>query len=253
MRILCLNQYGPPDPAPTARLLGDVAEFLRGRGHGVIIVSSRQAGEDYRDQGGRPAKSRVRRELGALARLLWAGGRARVDGQRPEVILALSSPPCVLVLAALLARWHGARLAHWAMDLYPDLALELGEVRVGRAYAAVAGLMRWAYGQCAVVVALDEDMRGHLQSVYGLGNVRVLPPWGPAMPENPKSQIPNPKGEKAGGGTEGPWTWLYSGNLGRAHEWETLLEGQRLLETRGVPVDLVFQGSGTVRAGLRAR
>ncbi len=40
------------------------------------------------------------------------------------------------------------------------------------------------------------------------------------------------------------WTWMYSGNLGRAHEWETLLQAQALLEERGLPCRLLFQGGG---------
>ncbi len=51
---------------------------------------------------------------------------------------------------------------------------------------------------------------------------------------------------------EAPWTWLYSGNLGRAHEWRTLLDAQRLLEARGIPVRLVFQGDGASRPAAMA-
>jgi hypothetical protein len=41
-----------------------------------------------------------------------------------------------------------------------------------------------------------------------------------------------------------PWIWLYSGNLGRAHDWQTLLAAQAELESRGIDVMLVFQGGG---------
>ena len=44
------------------------------------------------------------------------------------------------------------------------------------------------------------------------------------------------------------WTWLYSGNLGRAHEWHALLDAQKQLEERGLPIRLVFQGDGASRA-----
>jgi glycosyltransferase involved in cell wall biosynthesis len=43
------------------------------------------------------------------------------------------------------------------------------------------------------------------------------------------------------------WTWIYSGNLGRAHEWESLLQAQQILERgdqSGVPITLKFQGGG---------
>jgi hypothetical protein len=46
---------------------------------------------------------------------------------------------------------------------------------------------------------------------------------------------------------------MYSGNLGRAHEYETLLRAQRLLEDAGQPFDLIFQGGGNAWAAARSR
>ena len=105
MRLLFLNQYGPPDSPPTARLLGELAEFLRARGHSVEILSQSQTYQ------GRPARGggRLRRELTALLSILRAGWKSR--NPRPDVILALSSPPGLPVVGALLAWRHRARLA----------------------------------------------------------------------------------------------------------------------------------------------
>ncbi len=237
MRFLFLNQYAPPDPAPTARLLGELADHLRRAGHEVETLSPAQSYQ------GRPARGggRLRRELGAL----FAIGRAGWSGRRPrpDVVLSLTSPPGLLVVAALLAWRHRAHLAHWAMDLYPELALALGETGPNVIYHGLQAAMRRAYRRCALIVALDEDMRAHLQATYGVRSVQVLAPWPSA----------DSAGQLAGvGDPETPWTWLYSGNLGRAHEWRTLLDAQRLLEGRGVPVSLVFQGDGAARAAAMA-
>ena len=241
MRFLFLNQYGPPDPVPTARLLGELADYLRRQGHEVEILSQSQS---YH---GRPARggSRLRRELTALfaiGRAGWSGKRAR-----PDVVLALTSPPGLLVIAALLARRHRAPLAHWAMDLYPELALALGETGPNALFRGIQNAMRWAYRQCSLIVALDEDMRAHLQETYGLADVRVLEPWASVDSERQIAALsPDP------GSAKTPWTWLYSGNLGRAHEWRTLLDAQHLLELRGVPARLVFQGDGAARPAAMA-
>lgn len=237
MRFLFINQYGPPEPAPTARLLGELAEHLRAHSHEVEILSQSLSYQ------GRPARggSRLRRELAALFAILRAGwSRKRA---RPDLVVSLTSPPGLLVIAAVLARRHQTRLAHWAMDIYPELALALGATVPAPIHLGLQEAMRWAYRRCVLVVALDEDMQSHLQNFYGVRNVRVLEPW-PSADSAPRTETAN--------AADTPWIWLYSGNLGRAHEWRTLLDAQRLLETRGVPVRLVFQGDGSARAAAVA-
>ena len=235
MRFLFLNQYAPPDSPPTARLLGDLAEYLRAHGHEVVTVAQLQT---YR---GRPARGRgrLRRELQALAAMGWQGLFAP---GKFDAILALSSPPGLLVVAALVARWRRARLAHWAMDLYPELALALGEIGPGFVFGLSRRAMRWAYGQVDLLIALDADMRERLPPPRAGRRIEVLAPWAPVEPAT--ASISEPPGA--------PWTWLYSGNLGRAHEWRTLLDAQHLLETHGCPVHLVFQGDGAARAEAQA-
>lgn len=235
MHFLFLNQYGPPDPVPTARLLGELADSLRAGGHTVEILSQNQS---YH---GRPASGgRLKRELWACWTILRAGWKRH--GGKPDVVLALSSPPGLLVVGALLAWRHRARLTHWAMDLYPELALALGEVRRG-GFAAhmVKTAMHWAYRRASLVVALDEDMHDHLQA-FCRHEVRVAEPWlAPAVERQIEAVAPDRMSPPA------PWMWVYSGNLGRAHEWRTLLDAQARLEARGLPIHLVFQGDGAAR------
>ena len=246
MRFLFLNQYAPPDPVPTARLLGELAGGLRAAGHTVEILSQSQS------YVGRPATGggRLKRELQASWTILRAGLRPR-EG-RPDVVLALSSPPGLLVVGALLALRHRARLAHWAMDLYPELALALGEIRPGGVVTRVVRLaMNWAYRRAALVVALDEDMRAHLQK-FCRTPVRVMEPWSAPAVERQADEAAADRPSPPPSAASAPWTWLYSGNLGRAHEWQTLLDAQARLEARQLPVHLVFQGDGAARAPAQA-
>jgi colanic acid biosynthesis glycosyl transferase WcaI len=229
MRILFVNQYFPPDPAPTGILFHELSDQCAHLGHEVDFVA---AGENYRagqNQGGR-----MRRELAALRRMV-AAGKAR---PRADVVVSGTSPPCLAVFADRIARAHRARHVHWAMDVYPEIAVALGEIRRGSLVARLTGwLMGRAYRRCSAVIALDEDMTGVLK------RHRVEPicirPWVfrslleqiPTRPEPPRDRVQ-------------PWTWLYSGNLGRAHEFETLLQAQKVIESRDFPVRLVFQGGG---------
>ena len=234
MRILFLNQYFPPDPAPTGLLFREIADEFARLGHEVDFVD---AGQDYR--GAQAGGGRMKRELGALWRMLRTG-RAR---PRADVVVSGTSPPCLGVIADRVARKHGAAHVHWAMDMYPELAIELGEIGRSSLVAKVTGwLMRGVYRRAKKVVALDEDMAARFRAM-GVEPVCIRP-WVMQRDDGAADFSAQP---------QVPWTWVYSGNLGRAHEWETLLAAQVLLEQRGVDARLLFQGGGPSRKPAQAR
>lgn len=187
----------------------------------------------------------MRRELTALGRMLRAGIRQR----RPDLIVSGTSPPCLLVGATLLARRFRARSIHWAMDLYPELAVALGEIPAGTMSRCIGGLMRWCYRQTDRTLALDADMAAHLARLGA--RTECLRPW---VFESVWERVKLLRSEdrNAESGTT-PWTWIYSGNLGRAHEWETLLEAQALIEREDPEVRLLFQGGGPLWASAQER
>jgi hypothetical protein len=236
VKLLILNQYAPPAQAPTSRLVDELRAFLLHQGHTVRIVSERA---EYRGHQARTGSRRLR-EIKALAEITWG---ALVSKPYPDVILALSSPPCLLVAAALVARTRRVVLAHWAMDLYPDLAVALGELPPTGASGIFRALMRWAYRRCAVIVALDEDMAAHLKKVYGV-ETKIISPW--AAADLTSEVIPAPMQSTGALLAAQSWTWLYSGNLGRAHESRPILLAQRELEDRALPIQLLFEGGGAM-------
>ena len=236
MKVLILNQYAPPAQAPTSRMVDELRAFLVHQGHTVWIVSERA---EYRGHHVR-AGSRLLRELKALAAITWG---ALLSKPRPDVMLALSSPPCLLVAAAFVARIRGIVLTHWAMDLYPDLAIALGELPPTGASNIFRTLMRWAYHRCAIVVALDQDMAAHLKKEYGV-EAKIISPW--AATDLTAEVIPLTTQSIGATVATNSWTWLYSGNLGRAHEWRPILLAQRELEDRALPIQLLFEGGGAM-------
>lgn len=234
MRILFLNQYFPPDLAPTGVLFGEVADALSARGHEVRFID---AGQEYR--GGQGKSGRLRREFAALLRMLWRGIRE----PRPDVVVSGTSPPCLAFVAQLIAFRHRARSIHWCMDLYPEIAVALGEIGEGFVSRVVSKVVGWSYRQTSTVVALDADMASRLRE-HGVDS-QIIRPW-----------VTGERGSQNGNeppARTGQWTWLYSGNLGRAHEWQTLLDAQAILEKEGAEIRLVFQGGGPSWAAAKAR
>jgi colanic acid biosynthesis glycosyl transferase WcaI len=224
VRILFLNQYFPPDPAPTGALFAEIANALQARGHEVRFID---AGQEYRSGQGKPG--RMRRELFALIRMLWRG----MQEPRPDVVVSGTSPPCLAFIAQLIALRHGARSVHWCMDLYPEIAVSLGEVKKGWLSRIIAGVLGWSYRRTSTVVALDTDMASRLRA-HGVSS-QIIRPWVMNWRELSPPQVPT---------TATHWTWLYSGNLGRAHDWQTLLDAQSILEKEDRDIALIFQGGG---------
>jgi glycosyltransferase involved in cell wall biosynthesis len=175
----------------------------------------------------------MRRELAGL----WALFRAALRAGPADAVISGTSPPLLVVLGAVVAKLRRARHYHWLFDMYPELATALGEVPEGVLSRLFSAATRWAYRGANCVVVLDEDMAARLKS-YGV-TPRIIPPWvfqsiidaRAALSLSPATPRPEP-------------IWLYSGNLGRAHEWRTLLDAQRLLEEAAAPWRLVFQGGG---------
>lgn len=232
MRFLFLNQYFPPDPAPTGILLQELGECLRAHGHTVEFVSSKQS---YRSS--KKNQRRIIKEITALGSLFLRG----MSVERPDVVFSASSPPCLLIAAALIAARHGAKSVHWLMDFYPEIAIALGEINEGFGAYLIRKLMGWAYRRTDIVTALDTDMADRLKP-YGVA-AEIIPPWVlQPLIANVSDAAP-----------DGALTWIYSGNLGRAHEWETLLGVQAILEGHGLSWRLLFQGGGPAWPQARAK
>ncbi len=238
MRIVLLNQYYAPDEAATAQLLSDVGAGLAARGHDVFAVASRRA---YADPSRRyPARSvedgvRVVRpnatafgrgsrtgRMADYATFLAGAGWALLRIPRPDVVVSLSTPPLVAGLGALSARFRRARTVYWVMDVYPDLAVELGAIPAGSALARLLSrASRFLLRSSDRVVALDRAMADRLDTEGAEGAV-VIANWADGDSIRPRPREGHPYRERLG--WDGRFVVLYSGNMGLAHEFETLLD-----------------------------
>jgi glycosyltransferase involved in cell wall biosynthesis len=154
------------------------------------------------------------------------------------VVVSATSPPLLVVVGAVIAKLRRAHHYHWLFDMYPELATALGEVSEGALSQFLSASTRWAYRRADCVVTLDEDMAARLNGCQ----IRIIPPW--VFESLIHARAALKAAHYSAASHDSGRTWLYSGNLGRAHDWQTLLEVQRLLEEAGTPWRLVFQGGG---------
>lgn len=250
MRILLLNQFFWPDQAPTGLLLEDVAVELSRHGHeATVVCGSSQYVDSSR---GEPPAVRIVRlpslpfSRGTPGRLaswgsflgfsLWHCLRS----QRYDVILAMTTPPGLSLVGALMKRWNRTRLLIWEMDLYPDVAGEVDILKMDSPlYRLICRVFDWSRNQADGVIVLGECMRERLaRRGVAASKIHVAENWADGTQIQPR---PFPLGE--------PLRILYSGNLGVAHEVQTIHDVLLHLKNRD-EYRFVFAGGGAARAQL---
>jgi colanic acid biosynthesis glycosyl transferase WcaI len=134
--------------------------------------------------------------------------------RRRSIIVALTDPPLISVAAMIAARLRGARLINWIQDLFPEVAEGLG-IRVPLARPLRDLSLRAARAN----VVLGERMAARVPRATVRHN------WADAA-LHPVAKTANELRRSWNLGDA--LVAGYSGNLGRAHEFETILEASRL-------------------------
>ncbi len=169
--------------------------------------------------------------------------------RRPDAVISLSTPPLVALLGLTLARLRGASSLYWVMDVYPQLAFELGVIEprsiVGRIFRRLsAACLR----RSDEVIALGDTMAERLSS-EGAGPVTVIHNWADGEAIHPVEPQDNPL--RAEWGWSDRFVVLYSGNMGLAHEFDTVLDAAERLAA-DPRILLAFVGGGPRRAEVEA-
>jgi glycosyltransferase involved in cell wall biosynthesis len=247
VRILLLNQYFWPDEAATAQLATDLCEDLVAGGAEVSVVSSAGA---YVSQPGAPRPPLRERwrgvdilrvpatSLGRASiprRLLdyasfYAGAAAQlVRAGRHDVVIVLTTPPLLASLGVLLRALRGERLVCWVQDVYPEIGVAFGVFpEHGLLTSALRLAARTIYRRADAVVALGEVMAERLVAAGApRERVHVIHNWadGRAITAVPRARNAFARELRLGD----RFVVGYSGNFGRGHDLDAILEAARRL------------------------
>ena len=252
--VLFINRVYPPDEGATGQLLAELAAALARDGWQVTIVAA-GAGTVSDVPVPNISVQRVRGLLFTRA-ALWRRALAYASLYpalfwrvlrlpRHAVVVTLTDPPLVLLLGPWLKWIKGARLVHWAQDVYPEVAEELGVVRRdGLAARLLRRLSTWALRRHDAVITVGRCMKERLRA-RGLDENKlvVIPNW-PLGGTGTQPSTPN---------SQPLFTVMYSGNFGLAHPFEAIIEAVKILARESAPVRFVFAGAGPKLAALRGQ
>ena len=263
--MLLINQVFHPDPQSTGQHLSGLAEGLVKRGHQVTVLTSRRSYDD-------PARCYPARETwrGIEIVRVWNSGcghgakwRRAVDFFtfllsaswrglflcRADVVVALTTPPLVSVLGAILAKLGRGRFVYWVMDLNPDEAVAVGWLKPeGTLTHLLDKASRWSLRQVDSVIVLDDYMRARV-AAKGIAPEKIVtvPIW---MHGEVRFDSEGRERFRREHGLEDKFVVMYSGNHTPCHPLETLVEAARLL--RDDPqIHFCFVGGGIEWRKLR--
>jgi glycosyltransferase involved in cell wall biosynthesis len=180
--------------------------------------------------------------LSFLAGALWHG----IRHPAPDVIVTMTTPPLISLVGMAIQKLRGARHIIWEMDLYPDIAVDLGVLKrngiAARLFGWLADLPRRHADR---VIALGECMRARLLT-HGLAGekISVAENWADcdALPAGYRQRPPSHSRDLS---------IIYSGNFGRAHDASTIAGAMAELSRAGDGFQFIFGGGGSRQQWIR--
>jgi colanic acid biosynthesis glycosyl transferase WcaI len=252
-RVVFLNRFFSPDHSATSQLVADVATDLASSGHDAHVITSRQLYDE--PQARLPSQETVKgvqvhrvsttyfgrsrlvgRGIDYASFYLSAWRTLRTITQPDDIVVAMTDPPLISLIATQVTNRRGAHLINWLQDIYPEVAVELGVPFLrGPILQSISYLRDRSLKAAAANIVLGDHMA---ETVAALGiardRINIIANWCEDDEIVPVAATDNPLRRQWG--LENKFIVGYSGNLGRAHEFDTIFAAAECLENS----DIVF-------------
>jgi len=267
LKLIFINRFFHPDQSATSMMLSDLLSGLDTSSRECLVITSASihtAGEDPEERDLQNVDVIRVPGLSAGNPKLW--GRllnflifylgvlvvaARVF-KRGDVIVCLTDPPLLSVLVSLIARLKGARVVNWLQDIYPEVATSLGIGSPGNVAIRAMRFLRdrsWKVAYKNVCIGAVMKRRVEERGIAP-DKVTVIQNWADEKALAPLP-VANNSLRKEWGLPEDSVVVGYSGNLGRAHDLDTMLNaGLRLIADGQRNLQFLFIGGGVKQSLL---
>lgn len=266
-RVFIVNRYFAPDESSTSQIATALARKLVAQGREVHVLTTDSTYDGSRlpaheNSAGiaihrifSPAGTRRNLVLRAAdyaqlyRRFHQAGLRHFAAG---DIVIAKTDPPLLSIPVERAARRTGARLVNWLQDLYPEVGVNLGVPFLkGPVGSGLSRLRDRSLAAAAANVVISEGMAEQVAS-RGVKReqIHVIHNW--AEDELIRPQPLEGNRLRSDWGLGDAFVVGYSGNLGRAHEIETVLGAAHALRGNA-DIRFLFIGGGRFYDVLRER
>ncbi|KOP25812.1 glycosyltransferase [Hapalosiphon sp. MRB220] len=260
VKLSVLTQFFPPDYAATGQLLEELTRQLGYLGVETEVFTS-QPGYAFKSshapsvqhfgevlvQRSRTAQlwpGRIRgKAVNGILFTLRAALHLLKNGRRFNLLLLTTAPPFLPILGYLAHTWFRLPYVCILYDLYPDIAIALNVISKDHWIAKLwRKLNKLVWQKAKAIIVLSPAMKMRVTAICPQieDKVFVIHSWG-----DPDLIVPIAKKENwfaLKHNLVNKFTVLYSGNMGRCHDMDTILEAAKLLQDE--PIQFVFIGSG---------
>ncbi|WP_179862180.1 glycosyltransferase family 4 protein [Longibacter salinarum] len=271
MRVLLLSQYFPPETGGTSNRMLSVAQGFQRNGHEVVVVAEKPnhpegiIRPEYR--GGlfeereyegipviytwvraRPEKTFISRILFYVSFMITSVlGALKARGSF-DVVIA-SSPPLFVGLSGwAAARLKGARFVFDVRDIWPEVAVAMGELTNPVMIRVAEEIEAFIYSQADGITAVTDSFCEHISRVVGSGTPtqRVMNGTVPDVFDRPEARKPM---REALGVEDDTFVVAYAGNVGLAQGLPHIINAADHLADRD-DIEIHIVGSGPVKEEL---
>ena len=251
--ITIFTQYFYPHHGATSQLMADLAKGLSQHGYTVNIFTETQSKETTPESFGKininrafsPVKSSISIFSKIISSIFFLIGALwyvifSVPGKTP--ILIASNPPYAGILGILFNIVRRGKYYFLLQDIFPESATMSGIMKQNSIlYQFFSKLIYLTYKYSEYIIVLSTSMQEFLEKKYPdlKPKIKVIENW--AIEDIPAVNKQENKFAKQHELDE-IFTVLYSGNLGRLHDIETITEAAKILKDE--PIKFVFIGDG---------
>ena len=262
MKVVFVNRFFYPDHSATSQLLTDLTFHLAKTGIAVHVITGRQVYDNPDStlpsndiiQGIRVIRvwttrfgrqNLLGRTFDYLTFYLSAAWSLFALATPGDIVVAKTDPPLISVVAAIVAKIRGAKLINWIQDLFPEVAVALSVGGIGGLEGLLRSVRNWSLRTAYKNVAIGDGMA---KKLAGEGikpdAIQVIHNWADGRVIQPVDREKNDLRREWH--IQDRFVVGYSGNIGRAHEFDTILDAaERLKDVTNIV--FLFIGGGAHR------
>lgn len=252
-QITIITQYFYPSHAATAQLMTDLAKGLSQKGYQVNIFTGTQAKDTTSELSNQAIINRAFSPIAAstsilskiISSIFFLLGAFKyviflLPGTTP--LLIASNPPYAGILGTIFKIVRGGKYHFLLQDIFPESAVMSGIIQQNSfSVIFLKKLIYLTYKYADNIIVLSTSMQCFLENKYPelKEKIKVIENWAVEDIISCDKQA-NDFAQQYN--LDKVFTVLYSGNLGRLHDIETIAEAANIL--KNAPIQFVFIGDG---------